>query len=75
MLPQAIWLPQAVLSKKGDTMEDFLKAIANYGFPIAVTAYLLFRMETKLEKLTLAIADLARVVAELQRRTTPVPSP
>lgn len=75
MLPQATWLPHVVILKKGDTMEDFLKAIANYGFPIAVTAYLLFRMETKLEKLTLAIADLARVVAELQGRTIPALSP
>ncbi|MCX5976670.1 MAG: YvrJ family protein [Coprothermobacterota bacterium] len=49
--------------------------MANYGFPIVVASYLLVRVEGKLEKLTLAIADLARVVAELQGRTTPAPSP
>ena len=47
-------------------MEDFLKAIANYGFPIVITAYLLFRMEAKLEKLATAITDLAKVVAAIQ---------
>jgi hypothetical protein len=29
-------------------MEDFLKAIANVGFPIAVAAYLLIRIESKI---------------------------
>ena len=47
-------------------MEDFLKAIANFGFPIVITAYLLFRMEAKLEKLAAAITDLAKVVAAIQ---------
>jgi hypothetical protein len=47
-------------------MEDFLKAIANYGFPIVITAYLLTRMEAKLVRLSVAISDLAKVVAALQ---------
>jgi len=47
-------------------VEDFLKAIANYGFPIVITAYLLFRMEAKLESLAIAITDLAKVVATMQ---------
>ena len=47
-------------------MEDFLKAIANYGFPIVITAYLLFRMEAKLERLAGAITELAKVVAAMQ---------
>jgi hypothetical protein len=53
-------------------VEDFLKAIANYGFPIVITAYLLFRMEAKLERLAGAITDLARVVATLQATTRPI---
>lgn len=32
-------------------MEDFLKAIGNVGFPIAVAAYLLVRIETKMDNL------------------------
>jgi hypothetical protein len=53
-------------------MEDFLKAIANYGFPIVITAYLLFRMEAKLERLAGAITDLAKVVATLKATTRPI---
>jgi hypothetical protein len=52
-------------------MEDFLKAIANYGFPIVITAYLLIRMEAKLVRLAVAITDLAKVVATLQATTRP----
>jgi hypothetical protein len=47
-------------------MEDFLKAIANYGFPIVIAAYLLLRMETKLVRLATAITDLSKVVAAMQ---------
>ena len=53
-------------------MEDFLKVIANYGFPIVITAYLLFRMEAKLERLAGAITDLAKVMATLQAATRPI---
>jgi hypothetical protein len=52
-------------------VEDFLKAIANYGFPIVITAYLLIRMEAKLVRLAVAITDLAKVVATLQATTRP----
>ena len=38
-------------------MEEFLKAISNYGFPIVVAGYLLLRMERR-------IADLASAIAE-----------
>lgn len=30
-------------------MEDFFKIISNYGFPIAVASYLLFRQEKKMD--------------------------
>jgi hypothetical protein len=30
-------------------MEEFLKSIGNYGFPIAITAYLLLRFEKKID--------------------------
>ncbi|WP_084413472.1 YvrJ family protein [Desulfovirgula thermocuniculi] len=48
-------------------MEAILQAIGNLGFPIAVTAYLLVRIETRLENLAASIADLARAVGELRR--------
>jgi len=47
-------------------MEEILTLIANFGFPIVVSAYLLVRIEGKLEKLTAAITDLAKVVAEMK---------
>lgn len=32
-------------------MEDLFKLISNYGFPIVVAGYLLFRQEKKMDKL------------------------
>ena len=37
-------------------MEAFFSAVANFGFPVVVAAYLLFRFENKVDKLTEAIA-------------------
>ena len=45
-------------------MEEILKAIANYGFPIVVSAYLLMRMELKMEQLAQSIRDLAKSILE-----------
>lgn len=45
-------------------MEEMLQGIANVGFPIAVAAYLLVRIESKLDDLTVSINQLARVVGE-----------
>lgn len=33
-------------------MEELFKLISNYGFPVAVAAYLLFRQEKKMDDLT-----------------------
>lgn len=40
-------------------MEDFYTSIANLGFPIAVSCYLLIRLEQKLDKLTESIVELS----------------
>lgn len=45
-------------------MEQLLGYAANYGFPMAVSVYLLVRIETKLEKLSASINDLAKIIAE-----------
>ena len=37
-------------------MENFLTNIGNFGFPIAVAVYLLFRFENKIEKLETSIS-------------------
>lgn len=39
-------------------MEQFLDLIANVGFPIAVTAFLLLRIENKLDSLLVSIDRL-----------------
>lgn len=45
-------------------MEEILQSIANVGFPIAVAAYLLVRIENKLDELAVSITRLAKVVGE-----------
>ncbi|NLZ49518.1 MAG: YvrJ family protein [Clostridiales bacterium] len=44
-------------------MEDLIKAVANVGFPIAVAAYLLIRIEGKIDKLTTSINQLATILS------------
>jgi len=44
-------------------MDEFIKMVANVGFPIAVAGYLLIRVETKIDKLTLSITNLTTVIS------------
>ncbi|NLJ40366.1 MAG: YvrJ family protein [Clostridiales bacterium] len=44
-------------------MEQVLGLIANLGFPIAVSVYLLVRIENRMESLTQSIHQLAEAVA------------
>jgi hypothetical protein len=44
-------------------MEDLLKAIANLGFPMAVAAYLLIRIEGKLDSLSASINQLSTILS------------
>ncbi len=46
-------------------MEELLKAIANWGFPIVVSVYLLVRIEAKLDSLEQAIKDLSLTLAKI----------
>jgi hypothetical protein len=45
---------------------DMVNLIGNVGFPIAVSLYLLVRIEGKLENLTKSINELAGVMARLE---------
>jgi len=47
-------------------VEELLSQIANYGFPIVVSAYLLVRMESKLQVLVDAISALKEVIRDCQ---------
>lgn len=44
-------------------LEDLLKAVGNVGFPIAVAAYLLIRVETKMDKLAASINQLSTILS------------
>jgi hypothetical protein len=45
-------------------VEQLLNYASSYGFPMVVAAYLLVRMEGRLEKLVASINDLAKIIAE-----------
>lgn len=44
-------------------LSQIMAQIADYGFPIALSWYLLLRMENKLDKLTAVIENLNRTLA------------
>lgn len=48
-------------------MEEMLRLIGNFGFPIFVSAYLLVRIEGKLNQLSESISELAKAIAILER--------
>jgi flagellar biogenesis protein FliO len=45
------------------SMEDFLKAVGNVGFPMAVAAYLLIRIESKMDNLSASISQLSTILS------------
>ncbi|GAB6154739.1 hypothetical protein JCM17380_34890 [Desulfosporosinus burensis] len=47
-------------------MDEMLKLVANFGFPIVVSAYLLVRIEGKLGELTQSITELAKAIAVMK---------
>ena len=47
-------------------MEDLYAQIANLGFPIAVSIYLLVRIEGKLDRLTQSINELAKAIISIK---------
>jgi len=51
-------------------MDEILKAIANWGFPIVVSVYLLVRIETKLDSLEEAIKELSLTLARINGTLT-----
>ena len=46
-------------------MEEFFSAVSNFGFPVVVAGYLLFRFEAKIEKLSEAINTLEGSIDDL----------
>jgi hypothetical protein len=46
-------------------MQDFITILSNFGFPVAVASYLLFRFEKKLETLEQSNRDLKQSIMSL----------
>ncbi len=46
-------------------MDELINLIGNVGFPMAVAVYLLIRVESQLDKLTLAIGELREAIITL----------
>ncbi|WP_081943573.1 YvrJ family protein [Caloranaerobacter azorensis] len=47
-------------------MENLYTQIANLGFPIAISIYLLVRIEGKLDRLTESINELAKAIISIK---------
>ena len=43
-------------------MEDFILQMSNFGFPIAVSMYVLMRLESKMDSLTESINELTLTI-------------
>lgn len=49
-------------------MEVWMTVIGEYGFPIAITFYLLYRIEKKLDMLHQSVMYLARIIQNTQAK-------
>ncbi|MFA5575922.1 MAG: YvrJ family protein [Tissierellaceae bacterium] len=47
-------------------MEDIYTSVANLGFPIVISIYLLVRIEGKLSQLTESIRELSTTIATIK---------
>jgi len=52
-------------------MNDILRAVADVGFPIVITIYLLMVFGKKLDRLSDAVEKLSRYVEELNKQFPP----
>ncbi|HBM80482.1 MAG TPA: YvrJ family protein [Clostridiaceae bacterium] len=58
--------PVSLYFKKGGWgLEDIAQIIANLGFPIGISIFLLVRTESKIEKLNDSINELSKSIAAL----------
>lgn len=46
---------------------DFVSLISNVGFPVVIAMYLLIRIESKLDTLTVSINDLSKSINKLEK--------
>jgi hypothetical protein len=50
------------IERRFSAMEELVTLIGNFGFPVAVSIYLLIRLEGKLETLTESIHSLSEAI-------------
>lgn len=48
-------------------MDELFSQIANVGFPIVVSIYLLVRVEAKLDNLTVSITELSKAIEGIKK--------
>lgn len=48
-------------------MDNFIQIVGNVGFPIAISLYLLMRIEGKLEVLSNSINNLSNVMSKIEK--------
>lgn len=48
-------------------MSDFVTVLSNFGFPVALCLYLLFRFEKKIESLEETINELRDLIRDLKK--------
>ena len=48
-------------------MEEFFTILSNFGFPVTVASYLLFRFEKKLDDVTKTNNDLVQQIMDLKQ--------
>lgn len=46
-------------------IDQIANFVTNFGFPIVLSVYLLVRMETKMDKLTIAIQELSKMIEKI----------
>lgn len=46
---------------------DIMHVLANFGFPILITLFLLFRFEVRIEHLEKRIQEMSDIIKELRR--------
>ena len=48
---------------------EFIQIIGNFGFPVAITIYLLLRFEKRIDSLNSSIDKLSNIINDLSKRS------
>lgn len=59
-------LASAVVKKEVTPMQELFAPIANLGFPIVLSIYLLVRLENRMENLSASLHELAKSIENMK---------